>query len=126
MKSSMMAESATPDACICAILSFAGWEKLQPSMLQLATVSGHPHWQARRAPTRRIFCVVLAICACAAVARTTASHILLLNRNMLFRNSHNFRARILQFDLARDQRNQSPEDQNNTARPNPAHQRKNI
>src|SRR3989442_11644631 len=61
MKSATMAESATPEACICAIFSFAGWEKLQPSMLQLATVSTQPHWQASLAPTRRMFWVVLAI-----------------------------------------------------------------
>src|SRR5947207_13296101 len=102
----MMAESATPDACICAILSFAGWEKLHPSMLQLATVSGQPHWQASLDPTRRIFCVVLAIWADAAVARTKVrtrarntlllvlTARLLLDRNILFGNTHNFSARV--------------------------------
>src|SRR5206468_2442575 len=134
MKSSMMAESATPDACICAILSFAGWEKLQPSMLQLATVSGQPHWQANLEPTRRIFCVVLAIWAEAAAASTRAKNTLLLvltarlllDRNILFGNANYFRARVLQLDLARNQRNQSPENQHNTARPDPAHQREHI
>src|SRR6266481_1191125 len=36
MKSATMAESATPEACICAIFSLAGWEKLQPSRLKPA------------------------------------------------------------------------------------------
>src|SRR6266567_2105502 len=75
MKSSTMVESGTPDACICAIFSLAGWEKLQPSMLQLATVSGQPHWQASRAPTLRIFWVVLAICAHAPDVSAKASRI---------------------------------------------------
>src|SRR2546426_9904160 len=84
MKSSTMVESGTPAACICAILSLAGWEKLQPSMLQLATVSGQPHWQASRAPTRRIFWVVLAICAHAAgiSARVSNIRVGILARNV--------------------------------------------
>src|SRR5260221_14506492 len=70
-----MVESGTPEACICAIFSWAGWEKLQPSMLQLATVSGQPHWQASRAPTLRIFWVVLAIWAYAGGSSARVSSI---------------------------------------------------
>src|SRR5256885_15397838 len=100
----MMAESGTPADCIFAILSFAGWEKLQPSMLQLATVSGQPHWQASLDPTRRIFCVVLAIWAEAAIARASARKTLLLvltarlllDRKILFGNIYHFGARVLQ------------------------------
>src|SRR5881296_1665634 len=87
MKSSTIAESATPAACICAIFSLAGCEKLQPSMLQLATVSGQPHWHASLAPTRRIFWFELAIWAVAAVVRsriTSVAHALLRAASRLF------------------------------------------
>src|SRR6266849_8223381 len=104
MKSATMAESATPEACICAIFSLAGWEKLQPSMLQLATVSGQPHWQASRAPTRRMFWVVLAICAHAAVARASARSTLLLHGNMFLGDAYYLGPGVLQLDLARNQR----------------------
>src|SRR2546430_11276349 len=106
MNSSTMVWSGTPAACICAILSLAGWEKLQPSMLQLATVSGQPHWQASRAPTLRIFCVVLAICAQAAVARASARSTLLLHWNMFLGDAYYFGPGALQLDLAWDQRDQ--------------------
>src|SRR5436190_500047 len=128
MKSSTMVESGTPAACICAILSLAGWEKLQPSMLQLATVSGQPHWHARRAPTRLIFCVVLAICAHAAVARASARasarNTLLLHWNMFLGDAYYFGPGILQLDLAWDQRDQGTEDQDDAAGPDPTDQRK--
>src|SRR6058998_2990285 len=107
----MMVESGTPAACICAILSLAGWEKLQPSMLQLATVSGQPHWQASRAPTLRIFCVVLAICAHAPVARVnaraSAKNTLLLHWNMFLGDAYYFGPGVLQLDLAWDQCDQA-------------------
>src|SRR6266478_4174009 len=102
MKSSMMAESATPDACIFAIFSFAGWEKLQPNMLQLATVSGHPHWQASLAPTRRISCLVLAICAQAEAEKTSRRMTLLLHWNILLGDADYLGPGVLQLDLARN------------------------
>src|SRR5262245_37262816 len=116
----MILESGTPSDCILAIFSFAGCEKLQPSMLQLATVSGQPHWQASLAPTRRISCLTLAICAHAAVVRTSGRSVnLLLNRNMLLGDAYNLRASVVQLDLARDQRDQRPENQNQPAGPDP-------
>src|ERR1041384_3202379 len=118
----MMAESGTPAACIFAILSFAGWEKLQPSMLQLATVSGQPHWQASLAPTRRISCLTLAIWAQAAVVRTSRRVALLLNWNMLLGDAYNFRPRVLQLDFARDQCDERAEDQDDAAGPDPTDQ----
>src|SRR2546428_1190290 len=100
MKSATMAESATPEACICAIFSLAGWEKLQPSMLQLATVSTQPHWQASLAPTRRIFWLVLAIWAQAATAaRARVRSTLPLNRDMFFSDADYFCPGVLQLDL---------------------------
>src|SRR6476646_9777766 len=121
----MMDESGTPAACICEIFSFAGWEKLQPSMLQLATVSEHPHWHASLAPTRRIFWFVLAICAQTGAMRARAkSATLLLNRDIFLGDAYYFGPGILQFDLARNQCDQCAEDQDDTARPDPTDQRK--
>src|ERR1700744_679721 len=54
-----------PRACIFAIFSLAGLEKLHSSMLQLATESGHPHWHLRRAPTRRVSTLGFSAAVCA-------------------------------------------------------------
>src|SRR5271166_6534556 len=48
-----MALSDMLAACILAIFSLAGLEKLHSSMAQVATVSLQPHWQPICAPTRR-------------------------------------------------------------------------
>src|SRR2546430_1630091 len=132
----MIAESGTPDACIFAIFSFAGCEKLQPSMLQLATVSGQPHWQASLAPTRRMSCLTLAICAGADKERIRSAHAAMsggaasrrpaLHRNILLSDTHYLGPRILQLDLARNQRYQGSEDQHDSACPDPADQRKYV
>src|SRR5438270_13573367 len=119
----MIAESATPAACICAIFSLAGWEKLQPSMLQLATVSGQPHCHASLAPTRRMSWLVLAICAQLAVHNASARIALLLRGNILFSDADHLAPGVLQLDLARNQRDEGAEDEDNAAGPDPADQR---
>src|SRR5450432_2976424 len=107
--------------CIWAIRSLAGLEKWHSSMLQVATESLQPHWQAIRAPTRRTSTLGFseAVWATAAAASTTISRtrtsarplpdgrgsvpLLLFNRRMLCRIAHHFRAGVLHFDLARHQ-----------------------
>src|SRR5437016_971135 len=125
----MIAESDAPAACICVIFSFAGCEKSQASMLHVATVSEHPHWQASLAPTRcvSIFWSRLGICACVRTAAHRARRMsLLLDRDILLGNADHFGARILQFDLARNQRDQGAENQDDPAGPDPGDQRKDI
>src|SRR5438067_1196768 len=132
----MIAESGIPEDCIFAIFSFAGWEKLQPSMLQLATVSGQPHWQASLAPTRRMSCLTLAICAGAAEESIRSMHAAMnggaaghrpaLHRNILLGDTHYLGPCILQLDLAWNQRYQGSEDQHDSACPDPADQRKYV
>src|SRR5262245_56336639 len=95
-------------------------------MLQLATVSGQPHWQASLAPTRRMSCLTLAIWAQEATVRTSRRVILLLNWNMLLRDAYYLGARVLQLDLARDQRDKRAEDQNEAAGPDPTDQREYV
>src|SRR5438067_13821752 len=108
----MMAASWVPEACICAIFSRAAGENGQPIMLQLATVSEHPHLHANLAPTRRTSTFLPAICAWSALPTISASEsaTLLLHLNMLFRNPHDFGASVLQLYLARNQRDQRAED----------------
>src|SRR5260370_4829596 len=94
VKSSTMAESEIPAACILAIFSFAVCDQ-QPYILQVATVSLQPpHWQASLDPTRKTstFWFLLAICARAAPHKVSANASLLLHLNMLFRNPHYFGA----------------------------------
>src|SRR5258708_7914593 len=96
VKSSMMAESEMPAACILAIFSFAVCDQ-QPYILQVATVSLQPpHWHASLEPTRKTstFWFLLAICAKAALHKVSAnaSATLLLHLNMLLRNPHHFGA----------------------------------
>src|SRR5258708_6020058 len=112
MKSAMISGSFVPADCICAIFSRAEGENGQPIMLQLATVSGHPHWQASLAPTRRTSSFLPAICACAATHKVSAnaSAMLLLHLNMSLCNPHHFGASVLQLDLARYQRDQRTEE----------------
>src|SRR5262249_8345097 len=125
-----MEASEAPSDCILAILSFAGWENPHPSMLHEATVSGHPHWQASRAPTRRTssFWLVPAIWAAAGRPAISASAkaALRLHRYILLRDAHNFGAGVLQFDFARNQRDDRTDNQQDAADPNPADQRKHV
>src|ERR1700730_12416428 len=105
MMSAIMSGSFVPADCICAIFSRAAGEKGQPIMLQLATVSGHPHWHASLAPTRRTSSFLPAICAWAAppnVRASASATTLRLHLNMLFRDAHNFGTSVLQLDLARN------------------------
>src|SRR6266550_1736936 len=130
VKSSTIAESEIPAACIFAIFSFAVCDQ-QPYILHEATVSLQPpHWQASLEPTRKTstFWFLLAICARAAPPKVSASAsaTLLLHLNMLFRNPHHFGASVLQLDLARNQRDDRAEDQDRSAHPYPAHQRKYV
>src|SRR6267142_5708329 len=123
MNSSIIAVSEAPEDCICAIFSLAGCEKPQPSMLQVATVSLQPHWQASLEPTRyaSTFWLRPAICAIANEATQTARIAsLLLHWNMLLGNPHNFSSRVLQFNLAGNQGDHRSENQHDSAGPNPA------
>src|SRR5215471_13452348 len=107
--------------------SFAGFEKWHSSMLQVATESLHPHWQASRAPTRRTSRLGFSDAVCASAATvTTATKMLLRNRRMLLNHSHHFRPRVLHLHLARHETNQRPADQHERADPNPRHQRKHV
>src|SRR5689334_10587425 len=119
--------SDMPTDCNCAMRSLAGLEKWHSSMEQVATESLHPHWQARRAPTRRTSTLGFseAVCARAAAAIRTTSR-LLWNRCMFLRNAHYFGAGVLHFDLARDQANKGAADQHQPADPDPRHQRKYV
>ncbi len=61
-----------PTACICAMRSLAGFEKLHSSILHVATESLHPHWQASRAPTRRTSTLGFSEAVCARAAAATS------------------------------------------------------
>src|SRR6266496_3182272 len=108
MKACTICWSVIPTACIRAMRSLAGLEKWHSSILQVATESVHPHWQASRAPTRRVSglgfsdAVWARAATATAVAKTTAST-LLLDRCMFLRIAHHFGAGVLHFNFARDQ-----------------------
>src|SRR5437870_5764532 len=108
--------------------SLAGFEKWHSNILQVATESLHPHWQANRAPTRRTSTLGFSAAVCAHAAKAVRIAIttgqLLFNRGMFFGNSHDFGAGVLQFDLARHQAHKGTADQHKAANPDPRHQRK--
>src|SRR5215467_12314848 len=111
-------------ACMRAIFSLAGLEKLHSSMLQVATESLQPHWHCSREPTRRTSLLGFsdAVWAIAATA-TTSINRLLLNRCMFLGNAHYFRAGVLHLDFARNQADQRAGNQHQSANPDPRHQR---
>src|SRR5215469_6664212 len=95
-----------------AMRSLAGLEKEHSSMLQVATESLQPHWHWSRWPTRRTSLLGFseAVWARAAATRAMASRTayhaeparnLLLNRCMLRRITHHYRAGVLHPDLRR-------------------------
>src|SRR5579871_4316812 len=125
-----------PRACIFAMFSFAGFEKPHSSMLQVATESLQPHWQARREPTRRasmlgfsdaVWAQVRAAIRVSAASHSTRGSVvrapakarrpaprskaLSLNRGMLSCYSNYFGAGVLHLDLARDQAGEGAADQ---------------
>src|SRR5579885_2261895 len=118
MNWSMMDWSEAPPAWSLAIRSLAGLEKLHSSISQVATVSEQPHWQARCLPTRFTSALGFrdAVCARAATVARTAKR-LLFHRYILFGNADYFRARVLHFDLARNQSHQRAADQHDAAQP---------
>src|SRR5690242_17483007 len=118
-------------ACILAIFSLAGLEKLHSSMLQVATESLQPHWHCSRAPTRRTSVLGFSEAVCAspendAATATTKTRRLFLNRCMFLRNPHYFRARILHFDFAWNQADQRAADQHQATDPDPGNERKYV
>src|SRR5690348_6124157 len=112
--------SEYPRPCICAMRSLAGLEKWHSSMLQVATESLHPHWQASRDPTRRTSTLGFsdAVCARAATANIASSK-LLLKRCMFLRVAHHFRAGVLHLNLARNQAHKGAADQHQAPNPDP-------
>src|ERR1051326_8427830 len=99
----MICWSDMPTDCICAMRSLAGLEKWHSNMLHVATESLHPHWHARRAPTRRTSTLGFSDAVCArAAAASIAARMLFLNRYILSRIAHHGGAGVLHFDLARD------------------------
>src|SRR5579885_1786210 len=131
MKDWMIWSSVMPTACILAIFSLAGLEKLHSSMLQVATESLQPHWHCSRAPTRRTSLLGFSAAVCASPERDNATAAikasrLILNRYMFLGNPHHFRAGILHLDLARNQADQRAADQHQAAHPDPGDQRKNV
>src|SRR5580704_4899468 len=145
----MICWSLYPMACIWAMRSLAGLEDGHSSMLQVATVSLQPHWQARWAPTRRTSTLGFSEAAWASAATTRAESKyvftaqtrsqrrkrgeaiipgfsprflcagLALNRNMFLRNPHHFSAGVLQLDFAGDEADQRSADQREAADPDP-------
>src|SRR5581483_10159932 len=116
--------SAIPTACILAIFSLAGLEKLHSSMLQVATESLQPHWHCSRAPTRRTSLLGFSAAVCASpesdsAAAAIKARRLIRNRYMFLGNSHHFRAGVLHLDFARDQADQRAADQHQAAHPDP-------
>src|SRR5581483_9503299 len=119
--------SAIPTACILAIFSLAGLEKLHSSMLQVATESLQPHWHCSRWPTRRTSTLGFSDAVCASA--TTATRIarkLILNRRMFLGDPYDFRARVLSFNLARRETDEGAPDEDEAADPDPAHERENV
>src|SRR5665811_1531245 len=124
MKACTICSSLMPTACICAMRSLAGLEKLHSNMLHVATESLQPHWHCRRAPTRRTSTLGfwLAVWASATTA-TLRTNRLLLNRCIFLGIPYYFRAGVLQLDFARHQADQRAEDHYERADPDPRNQR---
>src|SRR5689334_2796996 len=122
MKSPMMVGSETPDACILAMRSRAGREKLHSSIEHVATVSGQPHWHASLAPTRRTSIWPPEVCAVpvwisAATLSAAARRALFLDRDMFGGDPDHFGSGVLHFDLAGYERNERSEHEHQ--RPSP-------
>ena len=66
----MICSSLMPTACMRAMRSLAGLEKLHSSMLHVATESLQPHWHVSRLPTRRTSGLGFSAAVC---ARATAA-----------------------------------------------------
>src|SRR5690242_15535087 len=109
-----------PSACILAIRSLAGFEKLHSSIAQVATVSLHPHWHAMWEPTRRTSTLGFSAALLAqAQAASASANRLLWNLSILSRNPHHFGAGVLHLHFAGHQAHQRAADQHQTADPDP-------
>src|SRR5579884_2252983 len=124
MNAWMIWSSPIPAACIFAIFSLEGFEKLHSSMLHVATESLQPHWHCSRAPTLRTSLLGFSAAVWASPERhaataATSAKRLILNRYMFLRNAHHFGAGVLHLDFARNQADQGAADQHQSPHPDP-------